>query len=271
MTAGTPFAEVIGDPVAHSLSPTIHRRWLAELGLPGDYRATRVRPDELADYLDRRRDDPDWRGCNVTMPLKEHILPLLDTVHRAVAEIGAVNTVRRDSSGRLHGRTTDVHGIWRALEGVAIEGRAVTIVGAGGAARSAAFALRRAGAASLHIAARRPEQAERLARDLFPLATIGGVTAGPPADLLVNASPLGMAGHDWPRLPLDLLAPDGTVFDMVYRPSVTALMAAAEQRGHRVIGGAPMLLHQAAEAFATLFDRAAPPDTFDRLAQEIVQ
>jgi shikimate dehydrogenase len=271
MTSGVPYAEVIGDPIEHSKSPLIHNRWLTEREITADYRATRVSPADLSDYLEVRRSDPLWRGCNLTMPLKEQVGSLLDSVHRSAAAIGAVNTVRRDEHGELHGRNSDVHGVWRALDGVRLEGARAVLVGVGGAARAAAFALRRAGATELHLMARGEAKAKRLAADLFPGATWGPLEEAPPGDLLINASPLGMAGQPWPVLPLSGLAQGAMVFDMVYAPSRTALLAAAEERGLKTVGGGAMLLFQAAEAFATFFDVTAPTSGNAELLEEIAR
>lgn len=268
MTSAVPYAEVIGDPVAHSKSPFIHNHWLKKLGATADYRTCRVGPDELSAYLKERRSDPAWRGCNVTMPHKQAVIPLLDTVHRAAKAIGAVNTVRRDAHGKLHGRNTDLHGIWRSLDHVPPKGRSVLLVGAGGAARSAAYAMRQAEVKNLVIMTRDRSKGEALAEELFPGAEVCGFDADPSADLLINATPLGMAGRPWPRLPLQGLSGQATVFDMVYAPPQTELITAANQRGLRTVGGVTMLLFQAAEAFATFFNEAAPAETFDTLARE---
>jgi shikimate dehydrogenase len=203
------------------------------------------------------------------MPLKQAILAQLDSVHRAAAEIGAVNLVRHGADGRLHGRNSDVEGIWRALDTLPTGKSRAVLLGAGGAARAAAYALRRIGFTSLHIMARNAAAAGQLATDLFPTATIGDWSRLPAADLLVNATPLGMHGHPWPDLSLDPLPEDATVFDMVYAPARTPLLASAKARGLRTIGGASMLLHQAAVGFATLFEAKAPRDTFDTLAEEL--
>ena len=269
MTPRVPYAEVIGDPVSHSKSPLIHRTWLEQRGIQADYRATRVTGAELAAYLQERRGDPFWRGCNVTMPLKEVILGELDDVHRAAIEIGAVNVVSRGVAGQLVGRNSDVHGIWRALDGVALKGKRAVLLGTGGAARAAAYALRRAEVGSLHIVARSSANGEDIAASLFPPASVGGWDRLPAADLLINATPLGMDGTTWPDLPLDSFSPGATVFDMVYAPPLTPLLVAARQRGLHTIGGAVMLLHQAAESFRLFFEAAAPQETFPSLSERL--
>jgi shikimate dehydrogenase len=270
MTPDLPYAEVIGYPIEHSRSPLIHRRWIEALGLKARYEAQLVPTGELRDYFARRRGDPFWRGCNVTMPHKEAVLALLDRLEGAAAAIGAVNTIFRDEEGRLVGRNTDVHGIRQALAGTRRPHRAV-LVGAGGAARAAAFALAQWGVEEVHIMARRPEQAERLAADLFPAATTGTFGPAPPADLLINATPIGMdGGEEWP-VALDRLPGHAITFDMIYAPAWTPLRLAAERQGLRTLGGAPMLLFQAAEAFTSFFGKAAPSDTYGTLGSELAR
>src|SRR5688500_3616908 len=109
--SGRPYAEVIGDPIAHSKSPLIHKFWLEKLGIEGDYRATRITPAELPEYLHVRRRDSDWRGCNVTMPLKTEVTPFLWVLDRHAQLLGAVNTIIHDEASRLRGHNTDVNGV----------------------------------------------------------------------------------------------------------------------------------------------------------------
>ena len=121
---GRPYAEVIGDPIAHSKSPAIHNFWLAKLGIDAEYGACRVRPDELADYFARRRGDAEWRGCNVTMPHKQAVMPLLHSVEEPAALVGAVNTIRPSLDGLQVGHNTDVAGFLEPLHAVLQIGRA---------------------------------------------------------------------------------------------------------------------------------------------------
>ena len=255
-----PYAEVIGDPIAHSRSPVIHRFWLDRAGVAGDYRRAHVLAAGLTDYLAARRADPLWRGCNVTVPHKEAVLALIDHVHPDAAEVGAVNTIWRGGDGRLQGRNTDVEGIRRALEGVALAGRHVALAGAGGAARAALFALRAAGVARVDVLNRTPARARGLLDHFGMRGDVLPLDAAPVADLLVNASTLGMAGQ--PPLPvrIDALPAGAAVFDMVYSPLETPLLRAARTKGLRCIDGLEMLIGQAAGAFATFFGIDAPRD-----------
>ena len=132
-----PYAEVIGDPVTHSKSPTIHRFWLDRLGIAGDYRARPLAAEGLADYLAERRHDPAWRGCNVTMPHKETVMPLLARIEPLARQVGAVNTVVKAKDGALVGRNTDVAGFLEPLRPRLAENhyfRMARVLGTGGAA-----------------------------------------------------------------------------------------------------------------------------------------
>ena len=245
----TPFAEVIGDPVAHSLSPAIHGFWLARLGLPGRYQATTVRAAGLAAFFESRRGDPAWRGCNVTAPLKQAVIPLLDEA----GAIGAVNCVVPDR-GRLIGHNTDIDGIAEALTGADL--RRVMLIGAGGAARAALAWLDAAGARHVAILARDPNKA---AYELDFKGKVCPLDAPnlAKASLVINASPLGMAHAgampDVLLAGLPAAAAGATVFDMVYEPRDTALLRAARAADLRTVDGLTMLIGQARRAFRLFF------------------
>lgn len=244
---------VIGDPVGHSLSPRIHRRFMEACGTAGSYETVTVTLETLADFVAQGRRGV-WDGCNVTMPLKEYILPLLDAVEPWTAACGAVNTVCfRD--GRAVGYNTDGPGVVESLRlrGFAPSGQAALVLGAGGAAKAAALALAQAGC-RVTVCARTMEQAA-------VLATRCGGTASPWAELpraaaacglLLNATPLGMAGSpEFESLDfVQALPPEAMVYDLVYHPTDTRLLRAAEGRGLTAVGGLALLVQQAALAFA---------------------
>jgi shikimate dehydrogenase len=267
---GVPYAEVIGDPVAHSLSPAIHAFWLESMGLDGDYRRTRVRAGELAAYFDSRRDDPDWRGCNVTMPHKQAVLAHLDRLVPTARRIEAVNTIVM-TDGELIGHNTDWQGVNLALGDWRAEGKDVVLIGAGGAARAALEELRQAHPRRLLVMNRTPAKAAALL-DHFGLTGEAVRIGDPPAaDLLINASALGMAGRPPLAPDLSALPPHAIVLDMVYLPLETALLKAARERGLRSIDGLSMLICQASMAFALFFGHAPAaretPALRERLAQ----
>ncbi len=281
------YAEVIGDPIAQSKSPAIHTFWLGKLGIDAEYRACHVRSDELADYLARRRGDADWRGCNITMPHKQAALALLDGLDPLAARIGAVNTVVRCANGTLTGHNTDVAGFLEPLQpylGDIHLYRMARVIGAGGAARAIVAAL-----AEQHftivLAARDPAKAKALLAELAP----NGEHHTPPLshfaaptdfafddrsqllDLVVNASPLGMAGQ--PPLDFDLshLPPGSVVYDIVTHPRDTPLLSAARAAGFTTIDGLAMLIGQAAAAFEKFFGQPAPRNFDDVLRQLLIR
>jgi shikimate dehydrogenase len=258
------YAEVIGDPIAQSKSPLIHKHWLSQLGIEGDYRRTRVATDELATFLDRRRSDPDWRGCNVTIPHKESIIPLLDRLDPDAESIGAVNCVVTEGSA-LVGYNTDIDGVAAALHSTALTGGKAAVIGAGGGARAAIAFLRREGTGTIVLVVRNPARAEALRSlvrgyivpfDQTDVAFDGAVA-------IINASPLGMAGAD--PMPQSLLqavnehAPGATLFDMVTTPARTEFLSVGQSAGAHCIDGLTMLVGQAAQAFELFFGTAPPP------------
>ena len=255
----TPYAEVIGDPIAHSKSPLIHGFWLEALGIEGDYRRAHVKPDDLAAYIAERRDDSDWRGCNVTIPHKMAVMDLVDDPGDIRGTIGAMNTVVRQKDGALIGTNTDAAGFYSPLAELDLEGAPVAVVGAGGAARAVLFALARAGIGRVTILNRSPLKAMGLLATFGLKGEVVGLDAAlPPVSLLVNSSSLGMTGQ--PPLDLDLsgLPGDAIVYDLVYVPLQTGLLKAAAARGLNTVDGLDMLIGQAALAFELFFGRPPP-------------
>lgn len=280
-----PYAEVIGDPIIQSKSPAIHNFWLAKLGIDADYRATHVRPGDLAEYLAARRDDPDWRGCNVTMPHKQAVVPLLDRIDAPADTIGAINTVLPLDGGGLAGTNTDAAGFVEPLSqdlGRAHHFRMARILGTGGAARAIIVALAGHGF-TLVVAGRDPGKARALLDELAPggehHATDIAHFAGPTEfafddragclDLVINASSLGMQGQpplgfDWSHAP-----PGSVAYDIVTAPLDTRFLQDARARGFRTIDGLSMLVGQAAAAFGKFFG-GPPPREHDTELRELL-
>jgi shikimate dehydrogenase len=252
----TPRAGVIGWPVGHSLSPRIHRYWLAELGVQARYEAVVVPPDWLEDAIDRLRVGG-WRGFNVTVPHKEAIIPLLDRLDEGARSIGAVNTVVAIGGDRFEGRNSDAPGFLaslRATRAIRID-RPAVVLGAGGAARAIMAALSDAGIREIRIANRDRPRAEALASS-FPAIVCDWAdrdTMLEDAGLLINATSLGMTGQ--PPLEIDLahLPVSAIVTDIVYRPLMTDLLLRAQGRGNPVVDGLGMLLYQAVEGFTAWY------------------
>lgn len=261
-----PYAEVIGDPVAHSKSPLVHGFWLSALGIDAVYRATRVAPEQLETFIADRRDDPSWRGCNVTLPHKLAILDHVADPGGVRGTIGAANTVFR-SGGGWAATNTDAAGFYAPIAELNLAGAPVAVVGTGGAARAVLFALARVGAGPVTVLARNPLKAAGMLGAFGLKGDAVTLDAPPPPDaaLVVNASSLGMVGQ--PPLALDLsgLPDDAVVYDLVYAPLETPLLAAARARGLEVVDGLDMLVGQAAAAFELFFDAEPPRERDDDL------
>jgi shikimate dehydrogenase len=260
------YAEVIGDPIAHSKSPLIHGFWLKALGIDGDYRATHVAPDELDDYFAARRADPAWRGCNITIPHKQAALDHVEDRGGVRSTIGAINLALVAEDGALIGTNTDAGGFYAPIADVDLAGAPVAVIGAGGAARAVLFALSRIGVGPVTILNRNVLKAAAL------LSSFGlkgqALPLGAPlpaASLLVNSSALGMVGQ--PGLDVDLspLPEHALVYDLVYTPLETPLLAAARARDLDTVDGMEMLIGQAALAFELLFGAAPPRERDDEL------
>ena len=271
---GVPYAEVIGDPIAHSKSPSIHEFWLHQLGLDGGYGASQVKAkgDGLSIYLNLARRDPDWMGCNVTAPHKRAVLPLVDRLTPEASSIGAANVVFRDGT-TLIGHNTDSAGFLEPLRLLLAQhhhGRTAVIIGAGGAARAVAHALIGQDF-TIAVAARDKAAADALLSELngvgyaYALSQLeqpalfgfAGGRAGL-LDLLVNATPAGMEGRQPLQLNWDHFPAQTVAYDLVYAPPNTPLLKAAQRRGHPVIDGLGMLIAQAALAFERFFGQPAP-------------
>ena len=279
-------AAVLGWPVEHSLSPAMHNAAMAALGLDWVYVALPVRPGELAAALVGAR-ALGITGLNLTIPHKVKALALVDTLEASARRVGAVNTVTLGPTG-LVGSNTDGAGWARSLEeeqGLHLAGATVVLVGAGGAARSVAFAAADAGAA-LRIANRDAARAETLARDVrtaIPHAAVEArglerplwsVDEAPPS-LVVQATALGMGaphGTDawarteqlWRTLIPAPVCPETVFSDLVYVPRMTAFLAAGGQRGGRLHSGVGMLVHQGALALERWTGQRAPVDVMRR-------
>lgn len=274
-----PYAEVIGDPIAQSKSPAIHNFWLGKLGVAAEYGRSLVTVEALPGYVAGRRSDAAWRGCNVTMPHKRAIMSQLDRIDPVAARIGAVNTVVREDDGALAGFNTDAAGFLEPLRAQLAERhyfRMARVLGTGGAARAIVAVLADAGFVIV-LAGRDPAKARALLDELAP----GGehhaadlAHFAPPTDfafddregcldLVVNASPLGMAGQ--PPLAFDFShAPPGSVvYDIVTHPLDTPLLRQARAAGLRTIDGLAMLIGQAAIAFEKFFGIAPPREDGD--------
>lgn len=252
-------AFVIGRPIKHSRSPLIHGSWIAEHGIDARYEAIDVAPDELPAFVERLRQG-EFAGGNVTIPHKEAVFALCDSVDPLATTIAAVNTlVARD--GKVHGFNTDFMGFLGNLDQNAPDwaeglGRAI-VLGAGGAARAILVALRERGVPEIVLLNRTVEKAEALAKEISgpfvpgALADFARYAAG--AGLVVNTTSIGMHDTRFEDIDLRLLPKTALVTDIVYVPLVTPLLADARALGFRTVDGLGMLLHQAVPGFEAWF------------------
>lgn len=266
---------IIGHPLGHSISPAFQQAAFDALGIRATYRAYDLPPEAVPAFVAGLR-APDWLGVNVTVPHKERVKRLLDELADAAAAVGAVNTIV-NRSGRLIGQNTDVAGFRQALAEVGFDtrGARVVVLGAGGAARAVVFALRADGAAHLAVANRTVARAERLLAELaagvvaeaLPLdpATLAPYLAR--CDLLVNTTSVGLKPGETP-LPDETVPPRALVYDVIYNPPQTRLLAAAQARGAGTLGGLSMLVAQGAAAFTLWTGREAPLAVMRRAADE---
>jgi shikimate dehydrogenase len=249
---------IMGHPVAHSRSPMIHNFWLKQLGIAGSYDFMDLTPEQFPDFVTHFA-ERGYVGGNVTVPHKEAAFRLAEHRDAAAETVGAVNVLWLEN-GRLMGGNSDVHGFvanlddrapgWDVKDGFAV------ILGAGGAARGAVYALLQRGV-RVALVNRTSSRAVELA------AHYGGATSAhgwnaldgllPRADLLVNCTSLGMVGKDPLAIDLAPLKSSAVVYDIVYVPLDTALLADARRRGHRTVDGLGMLLQQAGYGFNKWF------------------
>jgi shikimate dehydrogenase len=260
---------IFGYPIGHSLSPLMHNTAFAHHQLDAIYLPFAVHPTQIEIAVKAIRAFG-MRGVNITIPHKRAVMAWLDELAPEARLIGAVNTIRRQGD-RLCGHNTDGIGFVRSLveAGAEVAGRAVLLLGAGGAARAIAVQLCLAGVRRLYIANRTPARADELAAALkqsFSHADISVVALAesslsillPHTEIVVNATSVGMHPHERLRFPFDALGPQHLVCDIVYRPLRTPLLEAAQAQGARTVDGVGMLLHQGAEAFELWTGRPFP-------------
>lgn len=257
----TMLAGVVGNPIAHSLSPAIHGAWIKAAGVEADYRAFLAPLDGFAAFVEQIR-AIGVRGLNVTIPFKEEALALADDASELARLAGAANLLLFEEDG-VRADNTDGPGLLAALKSQAgfepANGPAV-ILGAGGAARGAAAALKLAGSPQVRILNRTRERADALAAELGR----GVIAFGSPeaafdsAAVIINATSLGLGGGEGPHAPFERAPAGAVVMDMVYKPLVTRFLDEAARRGHPTVDGLEMLIGQARPSFEAFFGRQPP-------------
>jgi shikimate dehydrogenase len=248
---------LIGANIQQSLSPALHEDAFAAIGLVGHYHLMDidVLPGRHLDELLAAARTAGFAGVNVTFPFKEAVIPRLDAVSEEARQIGAVNTVVIDAAGRTTGHNTDRSGFRaafiEAFGADAARRQAVLQLGAGGAGRAVAFALRDLGVGSLQVYDVDRERARKLCADVGETARPIDAPEGAAATVagIVNATPVGMQGHPGLPMPPDVVRAGQFVADVIYTPLETDFLKAAKARGARTMGGGGMCVHQAVDAF----------------------
>ncbi len=270
ITAATEVLAIFGDPVSHSISPLMQGAALSALDLDMVYLALRVLPADLESAVRAMR-ALGVRGVNITIPHKVAVLDYLDDVDDTARALGAVNTIL-NSNGTLKGYNTDAVGYMWSLEGetgFTPHGRSAVVIGAGGAARAVVYGLATGGVGRIVITNRTVSRARALAEELSavcPGVEITALSLGSPelagimekADLLVNATSLGMGRRGDVDVPIERLAPDAVVSDIVYTPMDTDLLTRARGLGLKTHGGLGMLVGQGAKSFEIWTGHKAP-------------
>lgn len=259
MTTRIKRACVIGWPIAHSRSPLIHGTWLAAHGIAGSYTREPVKPEDLDTFLDSLAANG-FVGCNVTIPHKEGAFAKAQRRFPAAEAVGAANTLWLEGD-TLCADSTDGEGfmanLMSTVPGFSAAGRAVTVLGAGGAARAIVHALLTDGASNVHLVNRTLARAEVLAQHFGPRVTAvrwdDMARACRGVALVVNTTALGMKGQAALDLDVGVLAEGTVVADIVYVPLITPLLSAARARGLPIVDGLGMLLHQAVPGFERWF------------------
>ncbi len=256
INGSTRIVAVFGDPIAHTASPAMHNAAFAALGLNWVYVACRVDPGNLRRALDGAR-EMGFAGVNLTVPHKILALEMVDEADAEARALGAVNTIRFETNGRLCGFNTDGYGFTQAIAeefGCAVAGLRVLVLGAGGAGRALALTCRRAGAARVVVANRTVARlADLPGCEGIALADAPGILRE--VDLIVNATSVGLRpGESLGIQP----GRQHLVYDTIYNPPQTELLRVARAAGARTANGLGMLLHQGARAFELWTGRAAP-------------
>lgn len=268
-------AFVIGHPIAHSRSPLIHNHWLRHHNIDGAYEAVDVTVEGLPDFVAALKSGA-YRGGNVTIPHKQAVFNLCDSISDDAKTIRAVNTLVMRDDG-LHGFNTDLAGFLGNLDqnnpSWAQNPQNAIVLGAGGAARAVLVGLAQRGFDKIHILNRTVETAEKLAEELpgpFQAAALSDFNnLAPAVSLVVNTTSVGMHGTRFEDLDLTKVPSSALITDIVYTPLETPLLADARGLGLKTVDGLGMLLHQAVPGFKAWF--GVEPQVTDELRQMIVQ
>lgn len=247
---------VVGHPISHSLSPLMHNISIQHYGYDEQYYAIDISPDSMTGFIAWLNRE-EFRGCNITLPLKQQLLSVPDTLSAEAEAVGAINTIvkSRDNT-ELSGHNTDTYGFWKPLEEYfdVFEYTRAIIFGSGGASRAVQFALSNAGFSEIIVVSRAPERVELIHSEAFHKAADYSQwqSYAEEAELIINTTPLGM-GSNLDKSPVqdsEITLLEGKVcYDLVYNPMETRFLKQAEQAGAARQNGLDMLIHQGSRSF----------------------
>ncbi len=273
---------LVGYPLNHSLSPFMHNTAFAALGVPADYRLFPLKEEELKPFFTDLRDhESPIFGVNVTVPYKEKVIPLLDNLAPFARQTGAVNTVTINKKRQLTGHNTDGPGFLAHLQqlGFSLKNKRVALLGAGGASRAliGAMCLFDERPDSIRIFDVDRPKGEALVKDLATRINVEGVSVVGQtddlnlelADLLINATPVGLKSSDPCLVPAEKLHPNMLVYDLIYNPRETALLRAGKERGAKVSNGQGMLFYQGVLAFEHWAEIQLPQDVKEKMLKAL--
>lgn len=275
MSGKAALAGVIGDPVAHSLSPALHGAWIEALALDAAYVPLHVKAGQLEQAL-RALPVLGFRGVNITLPHKEAACQIVDEISDVAQRIGAVNTVKVKEDGSLFGTNTDAEGFWQNLlyqcPQAAASLQQVMVVGAGGASLAILHALREAGAENIFLTNRTRSKAEEVAARFGAIEMVewdAKEEVLSSLSLLVNTTSLGMDGKEPLALSVETLPTEAIVADIVYQPLMTPLLEQAKEQGNPICTGLGMLVYQAVAGFEMWFGTRPPEELILRTCQQL--
>ena len=273
-SAGRTAAAVIGDPVLHSLSPTIYNAAFEHDQINWSYSAVNITGEQVSDALEEMRQS-EVGGLSVTMPHKEIVAHLVDETTRHAERLGAVNCVSKNGS-TLVGHNTDGEGFIKAIEAETkerAEGKSYLVIGAGGAAKAVTLALGEAGASEVIVSSRNASKSRKAASLAGQVGRSGSLSEAEGVDVIINATPIGMRGagnEDQLPLPVEAMHKGQIIVDLIYHPLQTEFLKNASRIGARTMNGIGMLIHQAALQYTLWTNKEAPLDVMqDAVIQQI--
>ena len=273
-SAGRTAAAVIGDPVLHSLSPTIYNAAFEHGQVNWSYSAVNITGEQVSEALEEMRQS-EVGGLSVTMPHKEIVAHLVDETTRHAERLGAVNCVSKNGS-TLVGHNTDGEGFIKAIEAETkerAEGKSYLVIGAGGAAKAVTLALGEAGASEVIVSSRNASKSRKASSLAGQVGRSGSLSEAKRVDVIINATPIGMRGagnENQLPLPVEAMHKGQIIVDLIYHPLQTEFLKNASRIGARTMNGIGMLIHQAALQYTLWTNKEAPLDVMqDAVIQQI--